>query len=648
MALKPVEWVAGTASTLTRLFAFCFLRWIPGHHFPPMIFTSLIVYLATVFTQSDALGHRPLTLKEAFPQLLGHDERDEAEQEEDDGHEPVLYKDEKNVLKTLLFGVPNWREPELSYLTIAVNILMAFLTADLIFRGPLLHPAKDLRFSRVGFVGETSAKVLFREPNADQLPLYAYLKAAHEPRWTSVEKVYFLSDDTDYTHPLTFDGLVPDTTYTYSLSNDLSGTFTTAPAPYSPHAGSITFLTSSCIKANFPYRLFSNSLALHGFDHLPKVLRSLPSPASFMLFLGDFIYVDVPMRLSSSLRHYRSEYRRVYASPSWSLPGISSLPWLHTLDDHEIANDWSAGNDTDPFPAASDPFIHYHVSVNPPIPASLPDHSNTTYFQFTNGPASFFMLDTRRYRTDPEPADSVLSITKPLYGSSSSPANPPTNPTNHTMLGAQQLSALLSFLAAPPAPNVHFMIVASSVPFTKNWRFGTSDTWGGYPSERAVVLNAMHRAEAELGVRIVVLSGDRHEFAAIRFPPPILNLNTTVAHGTSSAKKKDSGVVYDRTPASGPHEFSVGPLSMFYLPFRTFKQVDGEDVNIKYLPDGNSKVGAVEIRNLGGEGQGDQRSMLRYTLWVDGEVKWEYVLTSPAPGFKGRSLRGRIGAGLWS
>jgi alkaline phosphatase D len=662
MALSGPEWIAALSSTLLRVFVFIFLRWvceqkvrrsswcpvantsqIPGHHLPPLILTTLSVYLTTIFTRSGAFGLRPLTLEEAFPRLFHHDKQaateivpvKENELQEND-REPTLYEDEKHVIKILGFGIPDWRDPGFSYLTIFTNVLLALLAVDLIFRGPLLHPAKDLRFSRVGFVDDTSAKVLFREPDPSQLPVYAYLKGTHDSRWTTTDQIYFLDEDTDYTHPITFEGLVPDTLYTYSLSNELSGTFTTAPAPGSVRANSLVFLTSSCIKANFPYRLTTNSLSIHGFEHLPKILRSLPSPASFMLFLGDFIYVDVPLRLSSSLRHYRAEYRRVYASPSWSLPGVSTLPWLHTLDDHEIANDWSAGNDTDPFPAASDPFIHYHVAANPPTPVSAATGSNTTYFEYSRGPASFFMLDTRRYRTDPEPAMAKALSNKPLYGSSITPSNPPADRSNHTMLGAQQLSALLAFLAAPPPRNVHWKIIASSVPFTKNWRFGTPDTWGGFPSERAQVLEAMHRAERELGVRVVVLSGDRHEFAAIRFPPPIISYNPSSSIETAdtvATSSSGSRVVYDRTPASGPHEFSVGPLSMFYLPLRTFRQVDEEDVAIKYLPDGNSKVGAVEIRNLEGKAPRDQKSMLRYTLWVDGEVAWEYVLTSPAPGY---------------
>jgi alkaline phosphatase D len=605
--------------------------------------------LGIVFTQRDAFGNRPLTLKEAFPKLLGNDEqveKESAQEVEDHGHEPVLYNDEKTVIKTLFFGIPNWREADLSYITIAANIVVSLLALDLVFRGPLLHPAKDLRFSRVGFVDETSAKVLFREPDPSQLPVYAYIKGTHESRWANTDQIYYLDEETDYTHSLTFSGLAPETMYTYSLSNDLSGTFITAPAPWSSQSNSLTFLTSSCIKANFPYRLFTNSLAFHGFEHLPKVLRSLPSPASFMLFLGDFIYVDVPLRLSSSIKHYRAEYRRAYASPSWSLPGLSSLPFYHTLDDHEIANDWSSGNDTDPFPAASDPFIHYHVSVNPPTPPTSPRDANTTYFQFTRGPASFFMLDTRRYRTDPEPiGTSVLPVSnKPIYGSSSNPANPPD--FKHTMLGPSQLQSLLTFLSTPPSsPNVHWKIVASSVPFTKNWRFGTSDTWGGFPTERAQILAAIHRAEAEQGIRVVVLSGDRHEFAAIRFPPSVLSYDDTLLEEGVEVQEKGTEVVYDTTPGAGPHEFSVGPLSMFYLPFRTFRQVDGEDVAIKYLPDGNSKVGAVEIKNLQGKGAaggtaGEQKSVFTYTLWVDGQVSWQYMLTSPGPGFRGVATEG--------
>ncbi|KEF51457.1 uncharacterized protein A1O9_12374 [Exophiala aquamarina CBS 119918] len=654
--LPSTHHIVGISSSIARLSAYAFLRWIPGHHFPPIIISSVLVYLIFVFGNSRAFGsHRP-TLHEAFPKLFPQPEPEETAAAEDDNPEdhvePAFYDDEKSFFQIFVLGIPKWREPQWSYMTITVNLLLAIFTLDLVFRGPLLYPAKDLTFSRVGYVDHSSANILIREPDPAQLPIYVYISPADKATWTTMDTIYYLGDETDYTYPITFDGLQPSKKYIYSLSNNLEGTFTTSPAPYSEAAKSLTFLTSSCIKANFPYKAKAHALAIHGFQHLSKVIQSLPSPASFMLFLGDFIYVDVPLRLSSSLRHYRSEYRRVYASPSWSLPGLDTVPWLHTLDDHEIANDWSGGNDTDPFPAASDPFIHYHVSVNPPVPKGSPDGpgTNTTYFQFSNGPASFFMLDTRRYRTDPEPAPAK---SKPFYRFSVEPPNPPVPATNHSMLGTAQLESLLRYLSTPEPPRVHWKIVASSVPFTKNWRFGTSDTWGGFLYERSKILEAMHKAERDLGVRVIILSGDRHEFAAIRFPPPIADFAPSASRASKGQNKiivdqhalseKSKTTVYDRTASSGPHEFSVGPLSMFYLPFRTFKQIDEEDVAIRYLPDGNSKVGVIDISPLAGEVH-KQKSMLRYSLYVDGALSWEYTLTSPAAD---GDIAGRRGARWW-
>jgi len=616
-----------------------------------VIITAVSIYLTCIFSRSGAFGSsgKPgLRGSSPKPSSNGHAEEAGGNAPPTPDHaEPVLYDGEKSLVEILLFGIPDWRERAYSYITIGINVVLAIFTLDLVFRGPLLNPVKDLRFSRVGYVDSTSAKVLFREPDPAQLPVYVYYKSKDQASWTTADRIYYLGPDTDFTYPVTFVNLQPETTYTYSLSNELAGTFTTAPSASSPRVNRLTFLTSSCMKANFPYRPFTHSLAIHGFEYLSKIVRSVPSPVSFMLFLGDFIYVDVPLRLSSSQAHYRSEYRRVYASPSWSLRGLSSLPWIHTLDDHEIANDWSRGNVTEPFPAASDPFIHYHVSVNPPIPPSAPagPDTNTTYFQFAQGPASFFMLDTRRYRTDPEPPSSpaVPDWARRWYGSSNKSSHPAPRP-HHSMLGSAQLASLLTYLATPEPAHIHWKIIASSVPFTKNWQFGTSDTWGGFLHERAEILTAMHAAERDLGVRVIILSGDRHEFAAIRFPPPIVEL---APH-----------LVYDRTPQSGPHEFSVGPLSMFYLPFRTFKQVDDEDVAIKYLPDGNSKVGVVNIQNLRGGGNNEQRSLLRYTLWVDGKAVWEYTLTSPGAAYQGDGVRHRhrgvgmalrdVVSGLWS
>lgn len=139
----------------------------------------------------------------------------------------------------------------------------------------------------------------------------------------------------------------------------------------------------------------------------------------------------------------------------------------------------------------------------------------------------------------------------------------------------------------------------------------------------------MWRAERELGVRIALLSGDRHEFASTRFPDPSLGFDTEDLE--------------PNTAGEGVHEFSVGPLSMFYLPVRSYWQSDREDVTVKYIPDGNVKYGLIDIRN--GEEPVDTHSgtpvfvpssVLTYSLYVDGAVVWEYRLSVPLPEKQGR------------
>lgn len=482
---------------------------------------------------------------------------------------------------------------------------MALLTLDFFVRGLVAYPTSNLSFSRIGYVSPTTANLLFREPDLAQLPVvisYQESSPRDSEKWIKEGTVYTLDNSSDFTAAVTIKNLKPGTEYRYSLSNNKTGAFVTAPRPGSPAASRLSFMTSSCLKPNFPYNIFSHPLRVPGIEQMTEVLAKLPTllRPSFMLFLGDFIYIDVPFRFGSSLDHYRSEYRRIYSSPSWNFrstdgPAID-LPWIHTLDDHEIENDWSRGNQTAPYPAAADPFIHYHVAANPPIPAKPFAHpDNVTYFSFVNGPASFFMLDTRTYRSEPEQE-------------------------NSTMLGHAQLQSLLAYLASPEPAGVRWKIISSSVPFTKNWHVGTTDTWGGFLNERRTVFEAMWRAERELGIRIILLSGDRHEFGATRFPDPSLGL--------------PSDQLQPNTAGLGLHEFSVGPLSMFYLPIRTYHQTDDEDVAVKYAPDGNSKFGLIEISDDVDAVDSTapalvpvRSSVLTYSLYVDGDVVWRYRLS---------------------
>lgn len=85
--------------------------------------------------------------------------------------------------------------------------------------------------------------------------------------------------------------------------------------------------------------------------------------------------------------------------------------------------------------------------------------------------------------------------------------------------------------------------IVSSVPFTTLWQHDAlTDSWAGFTHERTALLNVMHTVS-----NVVVLSGDRHEFAAIEFSP-------------------------EQRGAHPVFEVSTSPLSMFYIPFvRTLK-----------------------------------------------------------------------------
>jgi len=506
-----------------------------------------------------------------------------------------------------------------------VNLALVGMVLDLTYRSHIFWPEHDLKFARLGYVAEGSARILVREPDVKQLPIFLSVRYADAPlstgignraldsAWRAAGSADSLSEDTDFTTTFTIKHLLPDTRYQYALSNNISGYFITAPpvgqvSQRRDAHKTFSFMHTSCIKPRFPYDPREHPLAITGFKHLSKWIGALRP--SFMMFLGDFIYVDVPQRHGKDIETYRRGYRQVYGSPDW--PAVSStrwtstngpdydIPWLHVYDDHEIANDWDA-NVTGYYASAFDPYQHYHLSVNPPLfletsvtPKDLAlDKSLPTWMIFNQGPASFFVLDTRRYRdsnnhaaTDPEAS----------------------------MLGKAQLISLLTWLSAPVPEGVHWKIVISSVPFTKNWRVNAADTWGNYLVERQRILEAMWTTTTISGIGMVILSGDRHEFAATAFPPPVDDERWL--------------------PQASVHEFSASPLNMFYIPYSSYQQTDLEDVCIKYIRDGNSKFGYVEIGQPTLSGQ----SLLTYRLFVDGEEAWSHVLVS-AGGIDGAMQR---------
>jgi alkaline phosphatase D len=440
---------------------------------------------------------------------------------------------------------------------------------DFVYRARLLHLGDDVIFSRIGFVDDRSAKIVLRRPGAASVLLEYKPEGAEQWIHGSVQR---FSNITDYVETILLRDLSEDTLYEYRTNTSLHGSFQTA-APY-PKRWSM--VSSSFISPGFPYNPVGSSLEIPGLKHLSQYVQS--RSIDFMLFLGDFIYIDLPLPQRQTNIDYRRAYRRVYASPSWT-PALRNLPFIHTYDDHEFENDW-ASNTTGIFWNAVEPFQHYQGNANPR------SDFNDSYFTFKRGDVHFFVMDARKYRSSPEVVDGP----------------------DKTMLGRKQLADLQHWLSTSPG----LKVVVSSVPFTRNWRGPESaDSWAGYLHERQKILQAMRESQ-----RVIIISGvslqslfvwaraltyhqDRHEHATTEFPSP-------------DGKSK---VI----------EFSTSPLSQFYQPFeRMYQQIEDTDVAIYHHPWGISKFGAFHF-----DTSRENKWTVEFELIVDGRKVWSTVVHFP-------------------
>ena len=65
-----------------------------------------------------------------------------------------------------------------------------------------------------------------------------------------------------------------------------------------------------------------------------------------------------------------------------------------------------------------------------------------------------------------------------------------------------------------------FKFIVSSVPFTSLWQHDAlKDSWAAFETEKRALLDVLHTVP-----NVIILSGDRHEFAAIEFNPDELQV----------------------------------------------------------------------------------------------------------------------------
>ncbi|OAV88694.1 hypothetical protein PTTG_07799 [Puccinia triticina 1-1 BBBD Race 1] len=474
--------------------------------------------------------------------------------------------------------------------TLLVNTIMTLFCFDATFRTTVFDGQEDLSFSRVGAVGETWVKVHARIPPITTHPSSPE-EEVQEPAPVGAQLVYrpmkpignwimgptlIPTNRTDWNTIGKIENLIPGNAYEYRLNLlesvkephpffDAVGHFQTAPDSSNlsnPKAdgGSFTFAYSSCIKPGFPYNPFRNQLHNDGAEQLAEMARKLK--LDFVLFLGDFIYIDSPIYLGNSIHHYWRKYRQSFSTPGWRKL-IQFTRTIHIYDDHEIYNDWAGnGNDTNEiFEPANKAYRDYLGEGNFDGPGK-----GENYYWFRYGDAAFFVWDCRRYRSSNEQLDDQFK----------------------TMLGHEQKQVFLSWLDAVNT-TVTFKFVVSSTPFMSLWLGpdGGVDTWAGFLTERSELMDVM-----QFVPNLIVLSGDRHEFAAA-------SIRETVV------------------------EFSTSPLNQFWLPVRTLSQENGlgktgEDKLLKYIPNGIHKFSTLNV-----DCRDPKKPVVNFQLYIDDELSWE-------------------------
>lgn len=496
--------------------------------------------------------------------------------------------------KSILFSSWHPRSMAINLCNIMINLACLGLVLDFTFRAYLYYDCSDLVFARLGAISDSSVKITVRNPSDTNITLCLAPYGRKDVGNCTISEVMARFDSfNDFVKTAIISGLESNTTYSWFaavatgsslLASDLIdyGLFKTAPQTGSPTK--LRFLTTSCMLPGWPYHAYyhQDPLRIPGAEYMSAYINSSSNSSvegsyetlpKFLIFLGDFIYYDIPFAPGKyNTAAYFQKYRQMYASSSYKRL-YKQLPTMHVYDDHEIANNWDRGEHQQ-FKHAMHAYGQYQHASNPDI--IYQNHESRelqrqgdmgveTYYSYDYGDCSFFLLDTRRYRSPNRAVDD----------------------SKKTMLGIEQLSQLLRWIENGRGKG-GLMFIVSSVPFTKNWKGidGHLDTWGGFLHERQKIINAIRSA----GINAVVISGDRHEFAATNIigEEPIIDSSLGFLNGTV-------------------HEFSISPLNMFYSFIPTYKDtsVASEcmgnstcytgDKLLHYDPLGNSKFGVFDV-----------------------------------------------------
>ncbi|MFD6103498.1 MFS transporter [Nocardia salmonicida] len=370
-------------------------------------------------------------------------------------------------------------------------------------------------------------------------------------------------------------GLAPDRWYYYRFRAGSAispiGRTRTSPPPNSP-TERLRFAFASCQSWSSGYYTAYEHLSAEDLD--------------LVVHLGDYIYesswvlarrgAHMPPQLAGEAVDLAG-YRLRYAQAKGEAPlqaAHAAFPWLVTLDDHELDNNW----------AGDSPGLGLDVYRIPPLFRrrkaaafqAMYEHQPMRLAQLPSGPsmhlhrryrfgdlAEFTMIDTRQYRTPQACGDGSAVI-----------GCADRFDTDRTLLGAAQRDWLVDGFATSTA---RWQVLGNQVAMAQSdydpgpdLLLGT-DAWDGYVADRNTVLAAAADHAVD---NLVVITGDRHEnyVADLRrdYADPESPVVATEFTGTSISTGSDGADLTD----AGRALLAGNPDLKFYNRQRGYVRVD--------------------------------------------------------------------------
>jgi hypothetical protein len=323
-------------------------------------------------------------------------------------------------------------------------------------------------------------------------------------------------------------GLDPDTSYWWQVEdNGVLDTSETGRFRTHPGIGTAASFAVACIgdAGLTPVVPGVAGLAPDRLSNHPAfdLVRTHPASPLMVAHLGDLHYYDLGSDQhgivgGGSLDNYRTAYADVLAQPRQHQL-YREIPWVYLWDDHDFGPDNSDGT-----LAAKGNAAQAYRERTPHY--TLAEESGPIYHKFQVGRILFVASDTRYER---------------------SPSADPDGPSK-TMLGASQKAWLADLLASSTARALVWLMPTP-------WLGAIDDTWGGYATERAELVEML----GDLGwlQRMVMVSADVHALALASSGQPHGGFPILQCASIDATPSVASGSQYDRGFRGGRNQYGL-------------------------------------------------------------------------------------------